>query len=144
MEADDSRKMVELTKQKIDINQVIAQVSDEGAGATDIFIGTVRSKTLGKSVLRLAFEAYEPMAVKELSKIVDRAKTKWPIIKSAIVHRIGEVDIGEEAVAIAVSTAHRKDAFEACRFIIDELKKSVPIWKKEVFEDGEVWVAAHP
>lgn len=136
--------MVEITKQKIDVAQVIAAVADPGAGAIDIFIGTVRDKTSGKTVLKLDFEAYEPMAIKEMRKIASRAKAQWSVIKSAIVHRIGEVEIGEEAVAIAVSTAHRKDAFEACRFMIDELKKSVPIWKKEIFEDGEVWVAAHP
>ncbi|SMD32700.1 molybdopterin synthase catalytic subunit [Reichenbachiella faecimaris] len=136
--------MIEITKTKIDVAGLIAAVSHEGAGATDVFIGTTRNKTSDKTVVKLDFEAYEPMAIKELQKIVDRAKQQWPILKYAVVHRVGVVEIGEEAVVIAVSTPHRQAAFESCRFIIDELKKSVPIWKKEIFEDGDVWVAAHP
>lgn len=136
--------MIEITKNKIDVASLIATVSDEGAGATDVFIGTTRNKTSGKPVIKLDFEAYEPMAIKEIQKIVDRAKEQWPILKYAVSHRVGIVEIGEEAVVIAVSTPHRQAAFESCKFIIDELKKSVPIWKKEMFEDGDVWVAAHP
>lgn len=136
--------MIEITKTKIDVAKLIAFVSDEGAGATDVFIGTTRNKTSDKAVVKLDFEAYEPMAIKELQKIVDRAKAQWPILKYAIAHRVGVVEIGEKAVVIAVSTPHRQAAFESCKFIIDELKKSVPIWKKEIFEDGDVWVAAHP
>lgn len=136
--------MIEITHHKIDIPRLIAHVSDEGAGATDVFIGTTRNKTSEKKVVKLEFEAYEPMAIKELQKIVDRANEKWPILKYAVVHRVGTVEIGEEAVVIAISTPHRQAAFEACKFVIDELKKTVPIWKKEIFEDGEVWVAAHP
>ncbi|MEO9802895.1 MAG: molybdenum cofactor biosynthesis protein MoaE [Reichenbachiella sp.] len=136
--------MIEITKDRIDVARIIAAVSDSGAGGIDVFIGTTRNKTQGKAVVKLDFEAYEPMAIKELQKIVDRAKSQWPILKYAISHRTGVVEIGEEAVVIAVSTAHRQAAFESCKFIIDELKKTVPIWKKEIFEDGDVWVAAHP
>ncbi|MEP5363813.1 MAG: molybdenum cofactor biosynthesis protein MoaE [Reichenbachiella sp.] len=136
--------MIEITKDRIDVARIIAAVSDSGAGGIDVFIGTTRTKTQGKAVVKLDFEAYEPMAIKELQKIVDRAKSQWPILKYAISHRTGVVEIGEEAVVIAVSTAHRQAAFESCKFIIDELKKTVPIWKKEIFEDGDVWVAAHP
>ncbi|WP_420583185.1 molybdenum cofactor biosynthesis protein MoaE [Reichenbachiella sp.] len=136
--------MIKITEQKIDVAALIAAVSHEGAGATDVFIGTTRNKTSDKAVVRLDFEAYKPMAIKELQKIVDRAKSQWPILKYAISHRIGVVEIGEEAVVIAVSTPHRQAAFESCKFIIDELKKTVPIWKKEIFQDGDVWVAAHP
>lgn len=136
--------MIEITPHKIDIPRLIAHVSDDGAGATDVFIGTTRNMTSDKMVVRLDFEAYEPMAIKEIQKIVDRAEAQWSILKYAVVHRVGTVEIGEEAVVIAVSTPHRQAAFEACKFIIDELKKTVPIWKKEIFEDGEVWVAAHP
>lgn len=136
--------MIEITEKKINVAALIASVSHEGAGATDVFIGTTRNKTSDKAVVKLDFEAYESMAIKELQKIVDRAKEQWPILKYAVSHRVGVVEIGEEAVVIAVSTPHRQAAFESCRFIIDELKKSVPIWKKEIFEDGDVWVAAHP
>ncbi len=117
---------------------------DPAAGGIDVFIGTVREQTKGKRVLRLEFEAYEKMAVSELAKITAAAFAKWPLLKVVVHHRTGILAVGETAVAIAVSAAHRDAAFEACRFIIDTLKQTVPIWKKEVFEDGEVWVAAHP
>lgn len=136
--------MIKITDQTIDTQVLIDSVNDSGGGAIDVFIGTTRNQTKGKKVLRLDFEAYEPMAIKELQKIVDRALAQWNILKYAVVHRVGTVEIGEAAVVIAVSTPHRADAFQACQFIIDELKKTVPIWKKEFFEDGEVWVAAHP
>lgn len=137
-------EMIEITANKIDVARLLAEVSHPGAGAVDLFVGTTRDNTSGKKVIKLDFEAYKPMAIKELKKIADRASDQWPILKYAISHRIGVVDIGEEAVAIAVSTPHRKEAFEACHFIINELKKTVLIWKREIFEDGDVWVAAHP
>ena len=109
-----------------------------------MFIGTVRNTTKGKAVLRLEFEAYERMAVAEINKIVKQAFEKWPVQKALVHHRTGVLNVGQVPVIIAVSAAHRAAAFEACRFIIDTLKETVPIWKKEIFEDGEVWVAAHP
>ena len=136
--------MIKLTKDPIDVNEVISSVYDAGAGAVDVFIGSVRNKTSEKKVVKLEFEAYEKMAVSEMEKIAVGAREKWPVCKLSIVHRVGELGLGELPVVIAVSTPHRSDAFEACRYIIDTLKQTVPIWKKEVFEDGEVWVAAHP
>ena len=136
--------MILLTNKNIDVKQVIQSVESPKAGAIDVFIGTVRNQTNNKEVIRLEFEAYENMAIKELEKISERAYQKWPILKLAITHAIGTLEIGQIPVVIAVSTPHRKDAFEACQFIIDELKKSVPIWKKEIFEDGNIWVSAHP
>ncbi len=118
-------------------------LSDE-VGGIAVFIGTVRNSTKGKPVHRLDFEAYEPMAVSELKKIAVRAKEQFKVRKIAIHHRVGRLEIGEIAVVIAASAPHRDAAFEACRFAIDTLKQTVPIWKKEIFEDGEVWVAAHP
>jgi len=114
------------------------------SGGIDVFIGTVRDATKGKAVIRLEFETYKSMAIKEMEKIAEQAQNKWPIQKILIHHRIGVLQIGEIPVIIAVSAAHRDAAFEACRYIIDTLKQTVPIWKKEIFEDGEVWVAAHP
>lgn len=108
------------------------------------FVGTVRNQTTGKTVLRLDFEAYEPMAVAEMTKIAEEAIRRFGIKKIAIHHRIGLLGIGELPVIIAVSAAHRKVAFQACEFAIDTLKETVPIWKKEFFEDGEVWVSATP
>ena len=136
--------MIALSKNKIDIDRVIGAAASDQAGAIDVFIGTVRNQTKDKKVIRLEFEAYESMAIKELELIKERAFKKWPILKLAIVHAIGVLEIGAVPVVIAVSTPHRKDAFEACQFVIDELKKTVPIWKKEFFEDGEVWVSSHP
>ncbi|PIQ21451.1 MAG: molybdenum cofactor biosynthesis protein MoaE [Cytophagales bacterium CG18_big_fil_WC_8_21_14_2_50_42_9] len=136
--------MIALTDQKINTQAVIAAVQSDGAGAINVFIGTVRNQTQAKPVTKLDFEAYDSMAVKKMQKIADQAAARWPIQKVAIVHRKGSLQIGEAAVVIAVSTPHRKASFEACEFIIDTLKEVVPIWKKEIFEDGAVWVAAHP
>ena len=109
-----------------------------------MFIGTVRNITKGKTVLRLEFEAYEKMAITEMEKIAAQSLAKWPLQKLLIHHRTGALAVGEVPVIIAVSAVHRDAAFEACRYVIDTLKQTVPIWKKEIFEDGEVWVAAHP
>jgi molybdopterin synthase catalytic subunit len=136
--------MIELTEDKIRIDEVMQLVESPNAGAIDVFIGTVRNETKGKKVIRLEFEAYKSMAILELEKIKARAQDKWPILKIAIIHAVGVLEIGDIPVVIAVSTAHRDAAFEACKYVIDELKKSVPIWKKEIFEDGDVWVSAHP
>ncbi len=119
-------------------------VSDPQCGGINVFIGTVRNNTKGKEVLFLEFEAYEPMAISEMNKIAYEAKNKWNLQKVLIHHRIGKLSIGQIPVIIAVSSPHRNDAFTACQYIIDTLKKTVPIWKKEYFNGGEVWVAAHP
>ena len=95
-------------------------------------------------MLSLEFEAYAPMALSEMQKIANTVLEKWPVLKIAIHHRIGDLRIGEIPVIIAISAAHRQAAFEACQFCIDTLKETVPIWKKEIFDNGEVWVSAHP
>jgi len=136
--------MIAITEDPINTQAVIAAVQADGAGAINVFIGTVRNQTQAKPVTKLDFEAYDSMAVKKMQEIANQAAARWPIQKVAIVHRKGSLEIGEAAVVIAVSTPHRKASFEACEFIIDTLKEVVPIWKKEIFEDGEVWVAAHP
>ena len=119
-------------------------VASDSAGGMTVFIGTVRNQTKGREVLRLEFEAYEPMAISEMRKIAEQAAERWNAEHIAIHHRVGILDIGAIAVIIAVTTPHRKAAFEACQYAIDTLKETVPIWKKEIFKDGEVWVAAHP
>jgi molybdopterin synthase catalytic subunit len=128
----------------LNIQSCIDWVTTCKTGGIDVFIGKVRGLTKGKTVLRLEFEAYEQMAFKEMEKIAEAASQNWTVDKIAIHHRTGILEAGEVPVVIAVSAAHRDAAFEACRYIIDTLKKTVPIWKKEVFEDGEVWVSAHP
>lgn len=115
-----------------------------GSGGATVFIGTVRDQTKGRKVVRLEFEAYAPMAISEMRKIAEQVEQRWQAHHVVIHHRVGSLDIGEIAVIIAVSTPHRKAAFEACEYTIDTLKETVPIWKKEIFEDGEIWVAAHP
>lgn len=133
-----------LSTEPLDVSHCINQVQSAECGGIDVFIGTVRSQTKGKQVVRLEFEAYERMAVKEMRKIAEQAMSKWPVHKIAVHHRTGVLQVGDVPVVIAVSSAHRDAAFDACRYIIDTLKQTVPIWKKEVFADGEVWVAAHP
>ena len=135
---------IKISSKALSIQDCIDWVMLPESGGIDVFIGTVRNATKGKAVLRLEFEAYEKMALAEMEKIAVRAIEKWPVQKLLIHHRIGVLAVGEVPVIIAVSAAHRDAAFEACRYVIDTLKQTVPIWKKEVFEDGEVWVAAHP
>lgn len=138
------RSEIKILDTSLDIQHCIDAVMSPECGGIDVFIGTVRNKTKGKTVVRLEFEAYEKMAVSEMQKIVEYAFEHWPLHKVIVHHRTGVLDIGEVPVVIAVAAAHRNAAFEACRYIIDTLKQTVPIWKKEIFEDGEVWVAAHP
>ena len=133
-----------LTEKALSVDQCFAFVENPKAGGHVVFIGTVRNHTAGKEVLYLEFEAYAPMAVKEMQKIADKALSAFDIQKVAIHHRTGKLEIGEIPVVIAIGAAHRKEAFKACEFCIDTLKETVPIWKREFFEDGEVWVAAHP
>ena len=132
--------MFRVTHQPIDLNELVRYVADAEAGAIVPFIGTTRNNNEGRKVIALDYEAYPEMAEKELARIGADAKNKWPICKMAIVHRLGPVQIGEASVIIVVSSAHRDAAFAASRFAIEEIKKTVPIWKKEVFEGGEVWI----
>lgn len=133
-----------LTEHPLSVEACNAFVGTPDAGGIVIFVGTVRNQTKGKAVVRLEFEAYAPMAVSEMRKIAQRALSEFPVQRVAIHHRTGVLDIGAIPVIIAVGAAHRGAAFDACEYCIDALKQTVPIWKKEIFEDGEVWVAAHP
>lgn len=135
---------IKITEETLNVQTCVDWVSAPECGGIDVFIGMVRSATKGKAVVRLEFEAYESMALKEMRKIAAQAMQQWPVHKMLVHHRVGTLAIGEIPVIIAVSSAHRDAAFDACRYAIDTLKQTVPIWKKEVFEDGEVWVAAHP
>jgi molybdopterin synthase catalytic subunit len=143
-ESTPEQRMIKITEKSIDIQKVIDTASSLGAGAVNVFIGTVRNTAHGKNVVWLEYEAYESMAVAEIRKIIDTASKRWPLQGWAVSHRIGTLRPGEVAVAIAVSSPHRKDSFEACQFIIDTLKEKAPIWKKEIFEDGEEWISAQP
>ena len=136
--------MIKITEKPIDIQKVINTASSLGAGAVNVFVGTVRNNAHGKNVLWLEYEAYESMAVSEIRKIIDEASHRWPLLGWAVSHRVGTLKPGEVSVVVAVSSPHRQQAFEACQYIIDTLKEKAPIFKKEIFEDGEEWVSARP
>jgi molybdopterin synthase catalytic subunit len=135
---------IQITSEKLNFQECYNFVQDVTCGGIALFVGTVRNNTEGKNVIRLEFSSYRPMAVKELNKIALSAMEKYDIKKIAIHHAEGKLKIGDIPVIIAVSSAHRQAAFDACRYAIDTLKETVPIWKKEYFDDGEVWVNAHP
>jgi molybdopterin synthase catalytic subunit len=130
----------ELTIEPIDLTSVARRVVPPECGATVTLDGYVRKFTKGRETLHLFYEAYEPMALKEMQKLIDQAKRDFEIANVGIVHRLGRLEIGETSVVISVAAPHRRAAFAACEWLIRELKRTVPIWKKEVYADGEVWV----
>jgi molybdopterin synthase catalytic subunit len=130
----------ELTTAPIDITNVARRVVPRECGATVTLDGYVRQFTKGRETQYLFYEAYEPMALKEMQKLIDQAKKDFEISNVGIVHRLGKLEIGETSVVISVAAPHRKAAFAACEWLIRELKRTVPIWKKEVYADGEIWV----
>jgi molybdopterin synthase catalytic subunit len=132
--------LCELTNKVIDVGEIARRVIPAECGATVTLDGYVRKFTKGRETLHLFYEAYEPMALKEMQKLIAHAKSEFDISNVGIVHRLGKLDIGETSVVIAVAAPHRKAAFAACEWLIRELKRTVPIWKKEVYADGEVWV----
>ncbi len=134
--------MLEIVEDPISLAEVAQAVMHPRAGAVATFAGTTRQSNAGRKVLRLEYEAYADMAVAEFAKIETAIRERWEVIAVAIVHRVGTVPIGEISVAIAVSAPHRADALEACHFAIDQLKLCAPIWKKEHYEGGEVWIGS--
>ncbi|MCA9029207.1 MAG: molybdenum cofactor biosynthesis protein MoaE [Planctomycetaceae bacterium] len=135
--------MIELTHDPIDYTALTEQVRSHYSGAVLLFLGTVREMTQGRRTLALDYDAYPEMALKQMQLLAEEAQAKWPITKLGIVHRLGHLELGDISVAIAVSTPHRHQAYEAGRFLIDELKERVPVWKKENWDDGTTeWV--HP
>jgi molybdopterin synthase catalytic subunit len=135
---------IKITREVLNLAECQAFIASDTTGGLVHFVGTVRNQTKGKKVLFLDFEGYEPMAIKEMRKIAEEAIAKFNVDKIAIYHRLGKLEIGEIPVIIGVSAPHRIAAFMACQYAIDTLKETVPIWKKEYFEDGEVWVSATP
>ncbi|GAA4353431.1 molybdenum cofactor biosynthesis protein MoaE [Hymenobacter saemangeumensis] len=136
---------LEITDQPIDVAAALAAVQTDAAGAVNSFIGTVRRQSGGRAVRRLHYESYDSMALRQLSHVVAQAYERWPMLeKAAVVHRKGTLELGDVAVVVAVATPHRAESFAACQFIIDTLKQVVTIWKREEYEDGTEWVAAHP
>jgi molybdopterin synthase catalytic subunit len=134
-----SGDLILLVQKTIDVAALITHVRTGGDGAIVTFDGCVRNQSQGRPTLYLDYEAYEAMAVAKMREIAEEARTRFAIDRVAIAHRLGRLEIGETSVFIAVSAPHRAAAFDACRYTIDTLKRTVPIWKKEYFEDGAVW-----
>ena len=143
MQTKSSDRLVELTREPIDTGRLVEFVTTPASGAVVLFLGTVRELTQGRTTLALDYEAYPEMALREMNGLVDEASQRWPVNKAAVIHRLGHLQPAETSVAVAVSTPHRKDAFLAGQYLIDELKVRVPVWKKENWDDGTTeWV--HP
>ncbi|KGR88635.1 hypothetical protein CD30_18170 [Ureibacillus massiliensis 4400831 = CIP 108448 = CCUG 49529] len=133
-------QLYKVIENPIQTEEVIRKVESRNAGAITVFIGTVREMTNGKRTLYLEYQAYKTMAEKKLNEIGNEIENKWPNTKVAITHRIGRLEISDIAVVIAISSPHRNVAYEANRYAIERIKEMVPIWKKEVWEDGEMWI----
>ncbi len=140
-----SDDIFEITREPIDKVGLEKRVLSGAAGAVVTFDGVVRNQTKGRQVIRLEYDAYVPMALKEMKRIGTEIREQWPDVERiGMVHRFGPMEVSESSVVIVVTSPHRRIAFEACRFAIDRLKQTVPIWKKEVFADGEEWVEGDP
>ena len=145
MPAETASDIYEITREKIDKIALETRLITGAAGAVVTFDGVVREQTKGRRVKTLQYEAYEGMAVKEMRKVGEEIHEKFPdVLNIGIIHRFGELNITESSIAIVITSPHRKIAFEACHYAIDRVKQTVPIWKKEIFEDGEAWVEGTP
>jgi molybdopterin synthase catalytic subunit len=136
----EAEPLIQLTRQPLDRSQLIAAVSHPEDGGIVVFEGVVRNHARGKQVQYLEYDVYEEMAREQIGKIIATARQRWGIEHIAVAHRFGHLEIGEASVIIVVASPHRAEAFDACRYIIDTLKTTVPIWKKEVAINGEEWV----
>jgi MoaE-MoaD fusion protein len=133
-----------IQREPIDVGEIKEELEHPEDGAALIFEGVVRNNTRGRKTLYLDYEAYEAMALNEMEKLAQAALERFPVRDVCLVHRLGRLEIGETSVLVGVASAHRAAAFEACRWLIDTLKKTVPIWKKEYFEDGAIWADGEP
>lgn len=133
-----------LTPNPIDVTALLDRVRHRDAGAIVLFLGTVRDHNYGRRVEFLEYEAYQALALREMEQVAAEAERRWPLLGIGMEHRLGHLDVGEISVAIAVAAAHRREAFEAGRFAIDTLKQTVPIWKKEIWGEGEAWIGSEP
>ena len=136
--------MICITSAPIDFCRILEDIMDTSSGGTALFLGTVRDRNESKAVLKMHYEIYKEMAEKNLAKIEYEVKRKWKINKFVAIHRTGELRVGDVSVAVAASAKHRKQAFEACIYGIDQIKTKVPIWKKEIYNDSARWVDGIP
>jgi molybdopterin synthase catalytic subunit len=134
--------MIRVTRTAVPLERLVRAVRDPGSGAVVTFLGTTRNVNEGRRIVRLEYEAYARMATREMKVLAAEAIRRWRLRKVAMVHRIGVVPVGEASVGIAVSAGHRPEAFAACRWLIDGLKEIVPIWKREHFRGGQIWIGA--
>ena len=136
--------MIDIVDTALQLEPLVEHVRKRSNGGIVTFLGVVRGSSRGRNVVYLEYEAYREMAMRKMQQVADEVREKWAIDDIAIVHRVGHLEVGEGAVAIAVGAPHRKAAFEACAYAIDRLKEIVPIWKKEVWEGGEAWIDDRP
>jgi molybdopterin synthase catalytic subunit len=132
--------LISITADLLDPQPFIEHVRRDESGAVALFLGVVRSNNLGRRVLHLEYDAYPQMAEKKLREIAEEIMARWPITDIAIAHRTGRLGVGETSLVVAVSSPHRREAFEACQHAVDRIKEVAPIWKKEVWEGGEAWI----
>lgn len=143
--AENIEDIFEVTREPIAKADLEARLLTGAAGAVVTFDGVVREQTRGRRVVTLQYEAYEPMAVKEMRKVGNEIRARWPeVLHIGMIHRFGELRVTESSIVIVITSPHRRVAFEACHYAIDRVKETVPIWKKEIFEDGEAWVEGTP
>ena len=132
--------LVRVTEAPLDVNEAIAAVETPAAGAVNVFLGVVRDNNLGRSVSHLVYDSYPSMAERVMRELGEEAVEKFGILDCAILHRTGKLAIGEASLLVAISSGHRAESFEAGHWLVNSIKKRVPVWKKEVWEDGEAWI----
>jgi len=135
--------MFEVSREPPDLQRLMNFVRKDESGAVALFYGVVRNHNQGRRVQYLEYDAYPGMAVKKMREVAEEVRARWPITEMGMIHRMGRVEVGEAALVVAVSSPHRREAFEACQYAVDRVKEIVPIWKKEVGEGGEVWLEGH-
>jgi MoaE-MoaD fusion protein len=143
-EKSEAQEVISLTREPIDAEKLVAEAKRGEDGAVVVFDGIVRNNTRGRATLHLDYEAYEEMALRQMRELATQARERFGVRHVTIIHRLGRLEIGETSVLIVVASAHRAAAFEACRWVINTLKQTVPIWKKEMFADGAVWTDGEP
>lgn len=132
--------LIRVTPDVLETDEAIASVASAGAGAINVFLGVVRNNNLGRTVSHLEYDAYPAMAEKVMRELAEEARERFGLEAAAVLHRTGRLEIGEASLLVAVSCGHRGESFEATHWLVNEIKKKVPVWKKEVWEDGEAWI----
>ena len=134
------KSLIKITNDRLNLEEVMLELEDNSAGALSIFMGNVRNLGRSGNVSEIYYESYSKMAEQKMNEIENEAQTKWEIKKLVVFHRIGNIKVGETSIIVGVSSEHRQEAFEACKYVIDNVKTRVPIWKKEISEDSQKWV----